>query len=274
MRETIDGAGITNLRDLGGYRGKDGLKVRGKRLYRSGTPADARVPMDSILPPLDISLVIDLRTVDETETESYKLPASVRYLHRPILDSLDGGLPLNFPSDGQGSMHFIRTLNSLDRATVEQARGFMPQVYQEMGRSSNRFGAIIREIVAHDGAPLLFHCSAGKDRTGVLAALLLLALGVPMATVVDDYLESNARRKLENDRLLTGLASRMDRPDILGLVEDMLMVKETYLALALSDLQAYPSFEDYAQARLGLGLHELQTLRHYYLESEENSHES
>ena len=79
---------ILNLRELGGYRGRDGLRVKEGLLYRSG---NLNLPDDRVageLNRLDISLVFDLRSQDELDNDPYVLPGSVLYRHRPVLKSL------------------------------------------------------------------------------------------------------------------------------------------------------------------------------------------
>ena len=124
----------------------------------------------------------------------------------------------------------------------------------------------MKEIVENGRNPVLFHCSAGKDRTGVLASLILLALGVSMEDAMEDYLLSNAYRKEEIDKEMGKIAALIDDPMILDQIRGMLLVKAEYMEAALQPVKTYPGFGDYARDRLGLSPEDMQRLRALYLE--------
>jgi len=124
----------------------------------------------------------------------------------------------------------------------------------------------IQEVLAADGAPVLFHCTAGKDRTGFAAAIVLRLLGVPEESIVADYLRSNAyslaahRRDLLLLRLMWGPAAS-------ALVRGLLGVDQAYLRAAFEAIdREYGSFEAYVRDGLGLGPAEIARLRAALLE--------
>ncbi|NLB28195.1 MAG: tyrosine-protein phosphatase [Clostridiaceae bacterium] len=257
---------ISNLRELGGYRTKDGLRVKSNLLYRSG---DLNFPTDLLaqsLEPLNISLVFDLRSSDEATSNAYSLPESIQYRHRPVLAS--------FEKNSQYTNFELPDLEAMRKGgrqpfSQDEIRflgGFMTKVYQEMGERAEVFGDIMKEMAENGGTPVLFHCSAGKDRTGVLATLILLALGVSMEDAMEHYLLSNTYRKEEINEEMQKIASLIDDPVLLNQIGDMLLVKEEYLDTTLKAVRAYPVFEDYAGSRLGLEREDLETLRVLYLE--------
>ncbi len=257
---------ISNLRELGGYRTKDGLRVKSNLLYRSG---DLNFPTGLLaqsLEPLNISLVFDLRSSDEATNNAYTLPESIQYRHRPVLAS--------FEKNGQFTSVELPDLEEMRKGgrqlfSQEEIRflgGFMTKVYQEMGERAEVFGDIMKEMAENGGSPVLFHCTAGKDRTGVLATLILLALGVSMEDAMEHYLLSNIYRKEEIDEEMQKIASLIDDPVLLNQIGDMLLVKEEYLETTLKAVSAHPVFEDYAVSRLGLDQEDLETLRALYLE--------
>jgi protein-tyrosine phosphatase len=164
----LDFEGCVNFRDLGGYRTVDGRTVAWRRLFRADglnklTPADRAQMTD-----LGLTTVIDLRTVDEAEQRG-SFPVDdvpVRYVALPLTDVLP--------------------------ATEE-----LPD-WKEAAYVATRYGAMVSEggpvlteaigVLASSGSlPAVMHCSAGKDRTGVLSALILAFLGVPDETIVEDY---------------------------------------------------------------------------------------
>ena len=169
--------GGQNFRDLGGYRTTNGRTVRWGMLYRSGsmhflTPADYEY-----LGKLGIRTVCDFRDTRERTTEPVVWPAGKA--PRVLADDYV------MDSSGIGKTAPGRT------PTAEDARASMAALYPRLLTQFNsQYRRMFGELLA-GRAPLAFNCTAGKDRTGVAAALLLTSLGVPRQTVIDDYLLTN-----------------------------------------------------------------------------------
>lgn len=260
---------IGNFRDLGGYQGKDGRRVRQGLLYRSG---NLNLPSDYLAQTFEargISLVFDLRSGDEVANEPYVLPEAVSYRHRPVLSSLEADMralnqDLYFDNPGPGDP--ARGGGGLSVEALDVLETFMPKIYQAMGEEAAVFGDIIREILDYGESPLLFHCSAGKDRTGILATMILLALGVSQEEVLSHYMLSNHYRQAAMAQERADLEARVKDPELMDKIEAMLVVKEEYLEATLKVIQAYPDFEAYAQDKMGLGPDQLESLRVRYLE--------
>jgi protein-tyrosine phosphatase len=170
--------GGQNFRDLGGYRTADGRTVRWGVLYRSGsmhflTPADY-----TYLEKLGIRTVCDFRSTEERQSEPAHWPTGKAprvFADDYAMAELIGGIGFN-----PGRMQ-----------TAEDARKTMATTYPQMlVRFNGQYRRMFGELLA-GRVPLAFNCSAGKDRTGIAAALILTALGVPHDTVVEDYLLTN-----------------------------------------------------------------------------------
>lgn len=160
--------GVSNFRDLGGYRTTDGRQVRSGLVFRSGgtdklTPADFRT-----IRGLGIRLFCDLRESAERQPEFTAGAKAPQVLTWP--DRSSSALKVDSPEAARQAM-------------IEMYRG-MPEHYAQP------VGDIFRRIAKGD-VPLVFNCTAGKDRTGFTAAVLLRALGVPREAVMADYLASN-----------------------------------------------------------------------------------
>jgi protein-tyrosine phosphatase len=160
--------GCVNFRDLGGYAARDGWRVRTGRLYRSDglhelTPND----IEHLRERVQLSAIVDLRTPHEAETEGpgALAEAPVRYYHVSLMQ----------PSAGE------------PRALQPGEPFEMDRFYVAMLREGREQVRTIVDLLAHAGGPTVFHCAAGKDRTGVIAALVLSLLGVDDAQIVDDY---------------------------------------------------------------------------------------
>jgi protein tyrosine/serine phosphatase len=168
-------ASVFNFRDLGGYAGHGGRSLRWRTLYR----ADGlhRLTGEDVgrFGRLGIRTVIDLRTPGELDERGKFAASEAAYHHLPILDAVWDG----------------------DEFEAEQAAAdFLATRYLEMLEVGTAALAGAVELVADaSNLPLVFHCAAGKDRTGVLAALVLSLLGVDEAVIAADYSLSGAGMK-------------------------------------------------------------------------------
>ena len=169
--------GGRNFRDLGGYRTADGRTVKWGLLYRSGQMHDLTPADYAYLQKLGIRTVCDFRDTRERTGEPTLWPAG----QKPKVLSDDYALDMSgmmLPGDPSTWTH-------------EQVVAAMTATYPKLlDQFRGQYRRMFAELLAGN-APLAFHCTAGKDRTGVAAALLLSALGVPRATVIEDYLLSN-----------------------------------------------------------------------------------
>ena len=170
--------GALNFRDLGGYVGLDGRTVRWGRVFRSDA-LHALTDRDvAVIAELGLRSVFDLRWSHERERQPTVLVASDRLRSVHLMVGEDPDLT-NTPE----LMDQI-----LDGSLPEADDGFMATMYADMLRDgAATFGRLLTHLAEDDWLPALFHCTAGKDRTGISAALLLSVLGVDECTIVDDY---------------------------------------------------------------------------------------
>ena len=170
-------AGASNFRDLGGYAGHGGRTVKWRQLFRSDHLA-ALTPQDqALLAELGITRAIDFRGQAESAAQAYALPG-VAYHHLVIE-----------PTVVQRALALQRAGRQI---TAQDAVALMQDTYRGFVHdNAPRFAQLFALLLASD-APTVFHCTAGKDRTGFAAALILLALGVPRDVVMQDYLLTNA----------------------------------------------------------------------------------
>jgi protein-tyrosine phosphatase len=103
-----------------------------------------------------------------------------------------------------------------------------------------------------DTSALVYHCSAGKDRTGIGTAFVLYALGVPMETIMQDYVATNTYRKGENERMIRQLAASMNISE--QVAADMASAKEQYLRTTFESIgRQYGSVDRFLKKELGVG---------------------
>lgn len=171
-------AGGRNFRDLGGYTTVDGRRVRWGQVYRSGTMAGITEEDYGYLDGLDVRVLVDFRATEERETEpTVWVPDDPEYWAR------------DYSADESASG--LRALFSGGAVSAEATRRMMTESYASSAFQQAEAYTVMFDRLAAGELPLVFNCSAGKDRTGIAAALLLTALGVPRDQVVADYAMSD-----------------------------------------------------------------------------------
>ncbi|MBT97893.1 MAG: hypothetical protein CL902_04615 [Dehalococcoidia bacterium] len=174
MERRIGLEGAVNFRDLGGYPTTDGRSVKWRRLFRSDSPSsltDADVQV--ITGNLGVVSVVDLRSnggATSNDGRGLLAEAGIGYHQYPFLEGR-GALP---PTSGE---EVDKRLTDMYQWILLNSGGLIAQAFAALAQPVNQ--------------PALFHCSAGKDRTGVLAATILDVLGVGREDVVQDFLETN-----------------------------------------------------------------------------------
>lgn len=240
-----------NLRDMGGYAAADGRRVKSRMLYRSGlmsllTPADERHLAD-----LGITTVCDLRRGGERRRDPTRWcePAGVHYWARDYDES--SGVLSELLRGGISSAHAMRSamLSLYPEILVDHAPSY-------------RF---LFERLIDGHVPLLFNCSAGKDRTGVAAALILSALGVSRDTIIEDYLLTN--RHADFSRMTHGAdgARRFGSADE-AVTRPLFAADADYLAAAFDSLDRDHGGLDAYLAAIGVDAEGRRRLRDVLLD--------
>lgn len=236
QRRMLNLSGAYNVRDLGGYPAAGGRRVRWGRLYRAAElGALTKADLD-LLDGLGIKTFIDFRRLSEIKDAPDRRPAG-----------LEAAVCL--PIDPGDFTAYARTIGSGPGAEV------MAELYRIMIRDFQEPFAEFLALAAEPArGPLLFHCAAGKDRTGLAAALLLAALGADRATIFRDYLLSNPGL---GDKYAGVLRAR---PELAPAVA----AEASYLAAAFEVIdREFGGLEDFLARRLRADRAALQSL---YLE--------
>jgi len=234
-------AGAANLRDLGGYRTRDGHVLRWGLLYRSDALADLSDADVAYLARLRLRRVVDFRSAAEREREPDRLPDGVADVWQPI-----AGKGLD-PRELQDRLLAGRlSADEAERWLVDGNRAFVRD-YRDV------YARFVRDLADPANLPTLFHCTAGKDRTGFAAALLLLALGVPRETAMQDYLLTNAFTQVKTRRTLQRIRLASLWRAHAGDVEPLLEAREDYLGAAFAAIDEEHGTTD-AYLRDGLGI--------------------
>ncbi len=240
---------IRNFRPVGGQTTADGRGVRTGVVYRSAHLAEASDSDLESLVTLGIRTVFDFRNqVDIAFEGPNRLPDGVEQVSLPMVDSVN-------PSGLREDFSLLSPEELEERFGNGRAFQRMKEVSGRTVSNSDRsaqFGEFVRGLLAPGAVPVLFNCSAGKDRTGWAASLLLLAVGVPEDQVVDHYLETN----------------RHVNPSLYGeLMMPIATVHEDYFAEQVQVLAAtWGTFDQYWTNGLGLDHGHRQSLRDLLLD--------
>ncbi len=237
----LDGA--SNFRDLGGYIGLDGRAVRWRTLFRADHLAGLSKADLDVLQGLKLARSADFRGKLESANLSYEWPGIAR--HALIVE----------PTVVQRASALLAAGNDLTAAHAEE---LMQDTYRSFVHDYAPRFAQLFQLLLESRDPLVFHCTAGKDRTGWAAALLLTALGVDEDTVMQDYLLTNQLYQ----RPATAFAAMP--PEVMDV---LWRVQASYLAAA-SDLvrSDFGGMERYLRDALGIDTAARERLAALYLE--------
>ncbi|WP_395295322.1 tyrosine-protein phosphatase [Kitasatospora hibisci] len=276
--------GAVNARDLGGYRTADGRVLKHGVALRSDGLNRLTEEDLGLLAAIGLRQVVDLRSLDEVrEAGPDRVPglpvaaiAAAELSSEPITvapASGDGMTLHHLPVFAADFDIYVALRDALaDRSPEKQrallgdgkAAAMMVGLYRWFVTDAvarERFAAVLRLLAAPDGPPLIFHCSAGKDRTGWTAAVLLTALGVDRETVFADYLLTNERSAAIVEHVVDSFGTRglMQEPELLLPV---FRAERRYLEAAFEEVAAgWATFEDFWQDGLGLDDEVLAGLR-------------
>lgn len=256
--------GGRNFRDLGGYTTTDGKTVKWGKLYRSGVLSNLTESDYDYLEDREIATVVDFRSNEERSSEPTDWQAG----------DIDH-LTWDYEMMADWEAEFAKVLRKPD-FTREDLVALMDKGYVGLVQQQTpHYKAMFQKLIDSDEA-LLFHCSAGKDRTGIGAALILTALGVDRATIQQDYLLTNeVIRNSQHDmmQLPEDASEKQQRmyaffaqlpPEVR---EVLAGVEASWLETAFAEMERqHGSVEGYIQHALDVDARELALLKARYLQ--------
>ncbi|MFR9165664.1 MAG: tyrosine-protein phosphatase [Dysgonomonas sp.] len=220
-----------NFRDLGGIRNKDGKYVKWGVFFRTDDLSNLTEGDLNYLSSIPITSVVDFRTKAEIASAPDKLPASVKNYYE--LNISPGNLDIN---DTKLDLSKIKT----DSIMIEMNKAFVCDT-----AIINTYRKFFTLLQNENNLSLIFHCSAGKDRTGMGAALILFALGVDEETVIKDYMLSNTYLSGKYDKLMK------ENPAL----EPMFTVRPEYLQTSIDIMKNdYGGIDNYLEKELGVNI--------------------
>jgi protein-tyrosine phosphatase len=234
--------GVVNFRDVGGYRTATGAAVRTGWIYRAahfGRATDADLVK---LGQLGVRLFVDFRGPGDIEADGHnRMPPGSRLVSIPMFDPAGANDIRTMLSAGTAAE--IEAAFGGGRAHDAMLHGAVALVTQPDRVAG--YSLMMKALIDAE-TPSVIHCSAGKDRTGWGATLILLLLGVPEATVIEHYLESNNHRV---NRATAAAAPQVD----MELLRPFFEVRSQYARAALDAMHAtYGGIEPYVRDGLGI----------------------
>lgn len=249
-----------NFRDLGGYQAKDGRVIKNGCFYRSAGLYHFRKEELKKLEDLHIKEIIDLRTKEQMDRKpDPEIAGTVFITHSGLVSR--GGEKIDFTSKGM-----IQTGEGAERQL-----SLLKEYYAEMPYENESFCAFFEEV-KQGNTPILFHCATGKDRTGVLAMLLLLLLGCSKETAYEDYMLSNQYRKANIDVAMQKYQKEIqESPEL----KELILMKEGVSGrigkAVLERLEErYSSVDEFFEKEYQFTLQEIVKVREEYTKSGRN----
>lgn len=248
-----------NFRELGGYKTKDGRTVKKGMFYRSGALGSMNEREIEALKKMGLKSILDFRSrLEEAAFPDPPIDGATNYHFSAIRDN-----------DGNEVDYSPRTmfLMALKEPGINKMASLMRHVYGFIAFDSEAYKKMF-DLMLAERTPMLFHCSQGKDRTGVAAILILLALGVDEETILDDYMLTNKYRSklikesLQKHKILSKISTNMHT--FLWIQEG---VDRSFGEAVIKSIhEAYPSYEKFFETEYALTQEDLVRLRDLYLE--------
>lgn len=256
--------GITsgrNFRELGGYQTLSGKTIKMHKLLRTGNLADLS-PFDlDYLKDYGVKYVVDFRSQEEVDHQPDRVPEGAEYDFDPV-----------FSEDLTNSSRSINDLDNQSKDDADFGFNHMLFAYEDMIRSDSAQSAyrkFFAKLMENDqpSQSLIFHCTAGKDRTGFGALLVLTALGVPLRTIKQDYLLTNITTKDFVDGMVEREKGQGKNKNTLQSIRDIQSVHPEYIDHAIKVMtDDYGSINDYLREVIQLSSADIMDLRRIYLD--------
>ena len=269
MANVLKFEGIDNARQLGGILAGN-RRVKHNKLFRSGNLSKATEhDLHRLRDDFGVNIVIDLRSDFEFMRKPDKLLENMQMAQIPILDETMHGDAFNkdqvVPATGIDFMEFLFGIARHPVAGTLKAKLY--NYFVESEYAFRQYAKFFETVLAQHGAPILWHCTSGRDRCGFCSALMLAALGANDDDILDDYEESqNSYRKQLEAMSAKGRASGMT-DEQLDILHFLVSVKRDYMEVPFAKVnEEYGSLLNFITQKIGVSQEKIETLRQYYLE--------
>lgn len=257
MERVLKMEGGYNFRELGNYATTTGKKIKTQRILRTAALENLTTADLTFLKNYGVDTVIDFRTQEEIQMAPDKQIQEANYFQLPVFKEDETQSTIS------PTALFERILAG-EKGDKKMEQAYLDFVMEDQAKKT--YHDFFQHLLAEKNA-LIFHCTAGKDRTGFGAYLFLSALKVPQEVIYEDYLLTNPASEVKVANLLDE-ARKQKAPEILvASIRDLLLAKPNYLQTAEAAIaKNYGDTAGFLQAGLGLSKSELQDLSRLYLE--------
>lgn len=248
-----------NFRDLGGVKNKNGVSVKEKMIFRSGFIDSFDANEIDIVKSLNLNEVIDLRTREEIDLiGAGNYPEFIHYQN--IIFNTGNITKALIPIFEKGEFHRLDA-DILDKIYFDLITNFKNEMYQ------------VYSIILNAKKAVMFHCSHGKDRTGIISALLLDLLEVDREHIYEDYILSNKFRKKENEYQIQKIKDNFSKQFKRDVTDEEFKPVEALFYCHRKTLEnifgiideSYKGIENYFENELSFSKEEIQKLKQKYL---------
>ena len=253
---------LKNFRDLGGIPTSDGKKVRDGMLYRSGhLCAISMEKAEELRDEKGLYAIVDLRSPSELAEKQDVIAEGVQYFHLPPLNDEQN------PSINKNNR--VAVLKNI-MAKEGGARKHLSDIYRLMitqKESLEAFRDFIRLLLERqEGEGVLWHCTQGKDRTGIAAAVILMSLGVDRKEIMRDYMRTNHSSAFVNFWIFVGVVLVKFSVHAAHSLNLLLSARKFFMEAAFEEIdKVYGGTDGFLRDGVGISDEEIQRLREIYL---------
>ncbi|WP_195945922.1 tyrosine-protein phosphatase [Paraclostridium bifermentans] len=245
---------MINFRDIGGCKSSDGRVVKEGLFFRSANLVNLSKNDLQMLKNLNIKTIFDFRDESEILSSPSDIVENINYIRIPAMPQLKSNIAQ------LGSIKEMME-NMFDK---NNAFELLKEAYYNLPVNNPAYKELVKLMQNDSNLPILMHCTAGKDRTGVGSAIILMILGINRSSIVEDYLKSNQSAKDSINEILSV------QPELKNVPKDKLKyifgVNETYINEVFKRIDTdFDSTEDYLLKEFNLTKDDIKNLQSKYL---------
>lgn len=252
---------VDNVRDIGGIQGADGKHIVRGRLFRGGHLRDMD-EKDSVIfrNDMGVGLIVDLRSPSELEEKPDVVPEGVEYIYLPSLTNEQ-----NPSINRHNRTSELKRIMKVEGGAIGHLSSlYRTMITQDMAKKSHR--ELLLKLLEEDEG-VYWHCTQGKDRTGVASAVIMMALGVSDEDIIKDYLNEKRSLKVRNWFLTMLVGIVLLNMKAKTSLSALMNAKRQCMEAALDEVKkVYGNADNYLREGLGISDEQVRRLRELYLE--------
>ncbi|MGI6716261.1 MAG: tyrosine-protein phosphatase [Eubacteriales bacterium] len=255
---------LNNTRDLGGIKTRYGL-IKSRCLLRSGMLSSACENDLLLLEEMGLRKVYDFRTSGEKAERPNPDIKNALYIHLPVINEVTSGITW----DDRSVKETMKKIFEMAAENPDYGKHYMANLYVNLVKddhSVKQYSLFLKDLIENEGCSL-WHCTAGKDRTGIAAMFVLELLGASRHDIIADYTDTNRYTGVYPNSIAVNMEGVNDNELIKRVVRDITLVYPEYLLAAYDYIEnEYGSITQYFNERMGIGKDEISSFRKMYLE--------